>query len=173
MHVASGAGAVAYTGPVELWLGVGNRFLGQFDQAVMDLEHAVRSCAVAGARGFHAEAQYELATTLARRGCPGDLARARSLAAAAGRQAAELGMPPIASAARDLLERLDAAEPPAPLSRREREIAELVAEGLTSRDIAERLYLSERTVQNHVQHILTKLDLANRSQIAVWVTVRK
>lgn len=173
MHVASGAGAVAYTGPVELWLGVGNRFLGQFDQAVMDLEHAVRSCAVAGARGFHAEAQYELATTLARRGCPGDLARARSLAAAAGRQAAELGMPPIASAARDLLERLDAAEPPAPLTRREREIAELVAEGLTSRDIAERLYLSERTVQNHVQHILTKLDLANRSQIAVWVTVRK
>jgi DNA-binding CsgD family transcriptional regulator len=173
MHVASGAGAVAYVGPVELWLGVGSRFLGQLDQAVVDLEHAVRACAVSGARGFHAEAQHELATTLARRTGPGDLARARSLAAEAGRQATELGMSPVASAARGLLERLDAAEPPAPLTRREREIAELVTKGLTSREIAERLYLSERTVQNHVQHILTKLDLSNRSQIAVWVTVQK
>jgi DNA-binding CsgD family transcriptional regulator len=173
MHVASGAGAVAYLGPVELWLGLGSRFLGQLDQAVIDLEHAVRACAVNGARGFHAEAQYELATALAGRGGPGDLARARSLAAEAGRQATELGMSPVASAARGLLEQLDAAEPPAPLTRREREVAELVTKGLTSREIAERLYLSERTVQNHVQHILTKLDLSNRSQIAVWVTVQK
>ncbi len=56
------------------------------------------------------------------------------------------------------------------LTRREREIAELVAEGLTNRDIAARLYLSERTAQNHVQHILTKLGVTNRSRIAVWMT---
>ena len=54
------------------------------------------------------------------------------------------------------------------LTRREREVAELIAEGLTNREIAERLYLSERTAQNHVHHILTKLDLTNRSQIVVW-----
>lgn len=58
------------------------------------------------------------------------------------------------------------------LSPREREVAELVTQGLTNREIAARLYLSERRAQNHVQHILTKLDLANRSQIAVWVTAK-
>ena len=55
-----------------------------------------------------------------------------------------------------------------PLTRREREIAELVADGLSNREIAQRLVLSERTAQNHVQHILTKLGLPNRGQIAVW-----
>jgi DNA-binding CsgD family transcriptional regulator len=173
LHVASGAGAVAYFGPVELWLGVGARYLGLLDDAAADLERAVRACAVGGADGFHAEAQYQLAAVLARRADRGDLARARSLVADAARQASELGMAPIASSAGNLIEELDAAEPPTPLTRREREVAELVAKGLTSREIGERLYLSERTVQNHVQHILTKLNLSNRSQIAVWVTVQK
>jgi DNA-binding NarL/FixJ family response regulator len=40
---------------------------------------------------------------------------------------------------------------------------------MTNREIATRLYVSERTAQNHVQHILDKLNLPNRSQIAVWV----
>jgi DNA-binding NarL/FixJ family response regulator len=44
--------------------------------------------------------------------------------------------------------------------------------GLANREIAARLYVSERTAQNHVEHILTKLDLANRSKIAVWITNR-
>ncbi len=48
-------------------------------------------------------------------------------------------------------------------------MAELVAKGSTNREIAARLCLSERTAQNHVQHILTKLDLANRSQVTAWV----
>ncbi|WP_219419905.1 response regulator transcription factor [Pseudonocardia nigra] len=56
-----------------------------------------------------------------------------------------------------------------PLTRREWEVAELVAKGSTNREIAARLCLSERTAQNHVQHILTKLDLANRSQVTAWV----
>jgi DNA-binding NarL/FixJ family response regulator len=44
----------------------------------------------------------------------------------------------------------------------------LVAEGLTNRQIARRLVISERTAQNHVQHILTKLGFSTRSQIAAW-----
>jgi DNA-binding CsgD family transcriptional regulator len=56
------------------------------------------------------------------------------------------------------------------LSRREHEVAGLVAEGLTNRQIAERLFISERTAQNHVQHILTKLGFATRSQIAAWMS---
>jgi DNA-binding NarL/FixJ family response regulator len=54
------------------------------------------------------------------------------------------------------------------LSPREVEVARLVAEGLTNRQIAARLVISERTAQNHVQHILTKLGFATRSQIAAW-----
>ncbi len=82
-------------------------------------------------------------------------------------------MAPFTARATALIEQLDTDESLTPLTRREREVAELVTKGLTSREIAERLYLSERTVQNHVQHILTKLDLSNRSQIAVWMTGQK
>jgi DNA-binding NarL/FixJ family response regulator len=74
-------------------------------------------------------------------------------------------MGPISVKARTLAEQLDDAPR---LTRREREIANLIGEGLTNREIASRLYVSERTAQNHVHHILTKLDLTNRSQIAVW-----
>ncbi|HEX6030986.1 MAG TPA: AAA family ATPase [Tepidiformaceae bacterium] len=49
------------------------------------------------------------------------------------------------------------------LSPREREVLELVAQGLTNRDIAERLVLSERTVINHVSHIFEKIDVDNRA----------
>ena len=170
LHVASGAGAVAYFGPTELWLGVAARYLGLLDDAANDLELAVRACSISRADGFHSEAQYELATVLARRAGRGDLSRARSLVADAARQASELGMAPIASRVGKLIEELDATKPSTPLTRRESEVARLVARGLTNREIAEQLFLSERTAQNHVQHILTKLDLSNRSQIAVWVT---
>jgi pimeloyl-ACP methyl ester carboxylesterase/DNA-binding CsgD family transcriptional regulator len=55
------------------------------------------------------------------------------------------------------------------LSRREREVAQLVANGLSNREIAERLYLSERTVDNHVHHILDKLGFDSRVQVATWM----
>ncbi|MDR1790633.1 MAG: response regulator transcription factor [Propionibacteriaceae bacterium] len=53
------------------------------------------------------------------------------------------------------------------LSEREREIVELVAEGLDNREIAARLFMSEGTVRNHISSILTKLNLKNRTQIVV------
>lgn len=73
------------------------------------------------------------------------------------------------------------ATPPAPMSekrsadgrpdaitRREAEVAVLVARGLTNRRIAEKLFVSERTVDAHVRKILKKLGLRSRSQIATW-----
>ncbi|WP_158891448.1 LuxR C-terminal-related transcriptional regulator [Amycolatopsis anabasis] len=56
------------------------------------------------------------------------------------------------------------------LTRREREIAGLVADGLTNRDIATRLTISPRTVEKHVDNILGKLAVRNRGQIAAWTT---
>ena len=68
---------------------------------------------------------------------------------------------------RALAAKLRRASPPA-LSRREDEVAKLVADGLTNRQIATRLVISERTAETHVQHILTKLGFTTRSQIAAW-----
>lgn len=55
------------------------------------------------------------------------------------------------------------------LSRRETEVAQLVAEGLTNRQIAERLFLSERTAEYHVEQIRNKLGFHTRSEIATWL----
>jgi non-specific serine/threonine protein kinase len=56
-----------------------------------------------------------------------------------------------------------------PLSRREREVAELIADGLSNRVVSHRLHISERTVEGHVLHILNKLGLENRTQVAAWL----
>ncbi len=54
------------------------------------------------------------------------------------------------------------------LTVREREIASLVSDGLSNREFAERLVISEGTVEVHVKHILGKLDFKSRSQVAAW-----
>jgi non-specific serine/threonine protein kinase len=61
-----------------------------------------------------------------------------------------------------------AATSESPLTRREREVAALIARGLRNRQIATELVLSERTVHVHVASILSKLGFRSRSQIAVW-----
>ncbi len=54
------------------------------------------------------------------------------------------------------------------ISGREREILQLVCQGATNREIAERLIVSEHTVKVHLRHILNKLNLRNRQQIAAY-----
>jgi DNA-binding NarL/FixJ family response regulator len=56
------------------------------------------------------------------------------------------------------------------LTRRESEVTGLVARGLSNRQIAAVLHISERTAENHVQHILTKLALQNRTQVAAFMS---
>ncbi|WP_345345231.1 protein kinase domain-containing protein [Rhodococcus olei] len=72
------------------------------------------------------------------------------------------------------------ATPPGPaktaevaLTRRERQVAALVAEGLTNGGIAEKLVISRRTAEGHVERILTKLGFTSRAQIAAWVVEQK
>ena len=55
------------------------------------------------------------------------------------------------------------------LTAREREVALLVARGLSNRQIADELFIGERTVETHVGNILGKLDFSSRTQIATWV----
>jgi DNA-binding NarL/FixJ family response regulator len=60
-----------------------------------------------------------------------------------------------------------------PLTRREREVAELIAQGLSNRDIAARLFIGHRTVETHVENILNKLGFRSRSEVAAWVGRRR
>ncbi len=59
---------------------------------------------------------------------------------------------------------------PGRLTPRQREVADLVATGLTNAQIAVKLHLSERTVENHVFNVLSALELHNRVQLATWIT---
>lgn len=56
-----------------------------------------------------------------------------------------------------------------PLAKREVEVARLIAEGMSNKQIGARLFISEATVASHVRHIMDKLGLSSRSQIAVWM----
>ncbi len=58
------------------------------------------------------------------------------------------------------------------LTPRQLEVAVLVAQGLTNRQIAERLVVTERAAAAHVEHILNKLGVGSRTQIAVWISER-
>jgi len=60
----------------------------------------------------------------------------------------------------------------ASLTRRELEVAALVAQGLTNRAIAERMFISERTVDGHLEHIREKLGVSTRTQVATWYAAR-
>ena len=69
-----------------------------------------------------------------------------------------------------------AAEPAGPLatlSEQERTVLELIGQGLTNRQIGERMFLAEKTVKNYVSHVLAKLGLARRTQAAIFSTELK
>lgn len=56
----------------------------------------------------------------------------------------------------------------AQLTPREQEVLQLIGKGLTNRDIAQQLFISEGTVKTHVTHLLNRLNLRNRSQLAIY-----
>ncbi|MBL7502045.1 hypothetical protein I6A84_41135 [Frankia sp. CNm7] len=59
-----------------------------------------------------------------------------------------------------------------PLTRRERQVADLLARGLSNKDIATALMISARTVETHVQQILNKLGLRSRARVAAWLAAQ-
>ena len=160
-HVTATAGTAAYDGPVVLTLGRLAAALGDLEAAERELAEAVAATVANGSTPFEIEARVSLAEVVARLGRP---AEARSTLRAHRPRAERLGMTPWLTRIDDLL----ASDPV--LSRREAEVARLVALGFANSDIAHELVLSERTAENHVQHVLTKLGFRNRSQIAAWVS---
>ena len=60
-----------------------------------------------------------------------------------------------------------------PLTARENEVAALVAQSLSNREIATRLFLSERTIESHIRNILAKLSFTRRTEIVTWVGLRQ
>jgi predicted ATPase len=92
-----------------------------------------------------------------------DVDRATRLRAAVTMAAGEAGQPAMVSTS-------EAAD--ALLTAREREIAQWIAKGLTSRKIARALHISEKTVDSHADHIRTKLNLGSRAEIAAWAVAQ-
>lgn len=127
-------------------------------------ERAIALALLTGARPDATHARLGLAQVVA----PDEPVRAAELAKHAAAEARRLGMRgPLARADRFLAE-LSSARPD-PLTPREREVAELVAQSLTNRDVALRLALSERTVESHVRSILSKLGMTRRSEVVSWL----
>jgi DNA-binding NarL/FixJ family response regulator len=62
---------------------------------------------------------------------------------------------------------------PGSLTRREREVAELIMQGLSNKQIADTLVMSQGTAEGHVEHILTKLGFTTRAQVAAWVAEQR
>jgi DNA-binding CsgD family transcriptional regulator len=89
-------------------------------------------------------------------------------------KAGEIGSPPITARAEELakLSRSRGADGEAwrPLTVREFEVARLIADGLTNAQVAAELFVSPKTVSAHVEHILAKLGVARRTEIAAWAT---
>lgn len=112
------------------------------------------------------QAQLDLARCAARARRPGEASR---LVAEARRRAEDADALLLVKAADAVRLDADADATPGPLTAREYEVAELVADGATNRQIAEKLVISPKTVSAHIEHILAKLGANRRAEVASWV----
>ncbi len=167
-YSGDGSGGVFSHGSNARTVGDLARVAGRLDEALGHYRNAVAMNARIGARPFTALSRLGWAQTLVAAGQ--DLARAADLTAQAAAEFRRLDMPGPLAVALALTARLESERHTAsPLSAREQEVADLVAQALSNREIANRLVLSERTVETHVRSILAKLAFTTRTEIATWV----
>ncbi|MDP9847032.1 ATP-binding protein [Streptosporangium lutulentum] len=168
-QVASGAHTPS-SGPVSLYLGMLATLLRRWEAAGEHLHAALASCQAMGSAPYEAYTRLELARLLRLRPPSGTGAAADEHLDGAMRIARRVGMPSLLAHAETLHEARGRA---GVLTPREEQVAELVAEGLSNRQIAHRLRMAERTAENHVTHILTKLGFDSRARVAAWYTARR
>ncbi|MBC6451442.1 helix-turn-helix transcriptional regulator [Actinokineospora xionganensis] len=167
-YQAAGSGTVICVGSVSRPLGRVAAALGWRDEAIRHFENAIAMDDRIGALPFRAEAEVALAEVLVGGG-RAEIARAGRIARQAAVTARRLGMPPTVARADAVLAEVRRAQHDAvPLTAREREVLTLLAVGAPNRTIADKLVLSERTVETHVSNVLAKLGVANRAQAATW-----
>jgi len=172
-------------GGIVVCLGSGSRFLGllsalrrRWREAETHFEKALEFNTALGVLPALIRTRHDYASMLLKRRRGQDVARAAELIADGLRDARSIGM-------RNLVERLEGLESaaaahnakntvnyPDGLSAREMEVLRLIVEGSTNREIAAELYISEKTVHNHVGRLLSKTGCANRAEAASYA-VRK
>jgi DNA-binding CsgD family transcriptional regulator len=169
---ATGGAHTPSRGPVALYLGRLARELEDWQAADAHLASALQLATAMGARPHEAMTRVETARLLLARRRAGDIARAEALLEEAVRTASRLGMNPLEAEASSLLAARRGGRS-TPLSPREEEVAALVAKGLSNRQVASGLHLSERTVETHLRSIFNKLGVESRAGIASWFTARQ
>jgi DNA-binding CsgD family transcriptional regulator len=162
----AGAGTVFYAGSIARMAAELDLGRGEYAAAVTGFEEGLRVDGALGARPHMARGRLGLAHAL---GAMGDLAGAVEHARTAAAEARRFDMPgPLAEADAFLAGAAAKARAQDPLTAREREVAELVAQALPNREVARALVLSERTVESHVRSILAKTGLKSRTEITRW-----
>lgn len=175
-YMGDGSGAVFCAGSLQRLIGDFALAAGRVDEAVRLYTVAIEMNARIGARPFLALSRLGLARALVARALatgagagPGGLARARALVIEAAAEFRRLDLPgPLATADALIAEIDTAARAASPLSPRESEVATMIADAMSNRQIAQQLVLSERTVEAHVRSILAKLGFSRRTEIATW-----
>jgi DNA-binding CsgD family transcriptional regulator len=160
---------VSCYGAADRYLGMLAATLGEWEKAEGHFEAALELNRRMGVSTWVAHSAYEYGRMLLRRGKADDTSHSRVLLAEAAALAEQIGMPVLLGR----VQALGAAVAPASslpdgLSAREAEILQLVAHGLSNREIGKALFISEHTAANHIRNILRKTGCANRTEAASY-----
>jgi DNA-binding CsgD family transcriptional regulator/transcriptional regulator with XRE-family HTH domain len=182
--VATVGGAFMCVGSVAHYVGLLSTTLSWWDDAERHFATALATNERIGARPFAARTRYAWADMLLRRGRRDDRERARRLLTDAGLAAAEIGIVSLQRQVSELGSHYfgqpspDAAPSPASdristsprypagLTPREADVLRLLARGYSNRQIADELFIALRTAENHVSHVLDKLEVPSRTAAA-------
>ena len=156
-------------------LGLLSVTLGRLDQGINHFEDALAFCRRAGYWPDLAWTCRDYADSLLQRDSAGDRAKAITLLDEALAISTELGMRPLMERVTDRLEKAQSHPDKSPqypdgLTQREVEVVRLVAGGKTNQEIGDELFISLRTVANHVTNILSKTGAANRAEAATYAS---
>jgi DNA-binding CsgD family transcriptional regulator len=171
-------------GGAAVCVGSGARFLGllsslqrRWAEAEAHFEEALSFNEKLGARPALVRTRHDFAAMLLKRRRGDDVDRAAELAERALRDARQMGMGAVVTQLEALAQAAAAhhgrrTDYPDGLTARELEVLRLIAEGATNQQIAAELYISEKTVHNHVSNLLAKTGCANRAEAASYAVRR-